>query len=126
VSDGYALRSGVITHSQTSRLETVVSGPGTVTFSCKVAGEIVKKTVYDGLAFCIDGVQQGELMGNANWAEQTFEVTGEGSHTLSWLYVKDDGDMIDVGEDCAWVDAVTWVPAAEVPIRWSTWAAGSR
>ena len=57
-ADGYALRSGVITHSQTSRLETVVSGPGTMTFYCKVAGEIVKQVVFDGLAFCIEGVQQ--------------------------------------------------------------------
>jgi hypothetical protein len=113
-ADGYALRSGAITHSQTSRLETVVSGPGTVTFSCKVAGEIVKKTVYDGLALCIDGVQQGDLMGNADWAERTFAVTGEGSHTLSWLYVKDDGDMVDVGEDCAWLDCVTWTPGVPV------------
>ena len=109
--DGYALRSGAITHSQTSRLETVVSGPGTVTFSCKVAGEIVKKTVYDGLAFCIDGVQQGELMGNAQWTNNTFEVVGAGTHTLGWFYVKDDGDMVDVGEDCAWGDGVTWIPA---------------
>ena len=111
-ADGYALRSGVITHSQTSLLETVVSGPGTVTFSCKVAGEIVKKTVYDGLAFCIDGVQQGELMGNTVWATNTFEIVGEGLHTLNWLYVKDDGDMLDVGEDCAWLEEVSWTPSS--------------
>jgi len=119
-ADGYSLRSGAITHSQTSRLETVVSGPGTVTFSCKVEGEIVKKQVWDGLAFCVDGVQQGDLMGNVNWAEQTFEVTGEGSHTLSWLYVKDeegDGD----GEDCAWLDAVLWTPSASDGL--ATWLA---
>ena len=110
-ADGYALRSGVITHCQTSRLETVVSGPGTVTFSCKVAGEIVKRIVFDGLAFCVDGVQQGDLMGNADWAEQVFEVSGEGSHTLSWLYVKDEDGS--AGEDCAWLDAVTWTPSIE-------------
>ena len=109
--DGFALRSGAITHSQTSRLETVVSGPGSITFSCKVEGEIVKKQVWDGLAFCVDGVQQGDLMGNVNWAEQTFEVTGEGSHTLSWLYVKDEEGNGD-GEDCAWLDAVSWTPSA--------------
>ena len=108
-ADGYALRSGVITHSQTSRLETVVSGPGTITFSCKVAGEIVKKIVYDGLAFCIDGAQQGDLIGNADWEIKTFEVTGNGMHTLSWLYVKDEDGT--VGEDCAWLDSVTWTPS---------------
>ena len=109
--DGYALRSGAITHSQTSRLETVVFGPGTITFSCKVAGEIVKKVVWDGLAFCIDGVQQGDLMGNAEWAEKSFEVAGAGPHTLSWLYVKDEEGT--EGEDCSWLDCVTWIPAPD-------------
>ena len=107
--DGYALRSGAITHSQTSRLETVVSGAGSVSFACRVEGEIVKRIVYDGLAFCIDGIQQGDLMGNSAWETNTFEVTGGGSHTLSWLYIKDE-EGAGGGEDCAWLDAVTWTP----------------
>ena len=108
--DGYALQSGVITHSQTSRLETVVSGAGTVTFVCKVSGEIVKGHVWDGLAFCIDGVQQGDLIGNADWTTNTFVVGGTGIHTLSWLYVKDEEDVRPGEFDCAWLDAVTWMP----------------
>ena len=110
-ADGYALRSGAISHSQVSRLETVVYGPGTIAFSCKVAGEVVKKQVWDGLAFCIDGVQQGDLMGNEGWERKSFEVVGDGPHTLSWLYVKDEeGD--GGGEDCAWIDNVAWSPAS--------------
>ena len=109
-ADGYSLRSGGITHNQTSRLETVVSGAGTIRFSCKVDGEIVKRIVYDGLAFCIDGAQQGNLMGDADWTEKTFEVTGSGSHTLAWLYVRDE-DGTGGGEDCAWLDCVTWTPS---------------
>ena len=109
-ADGYALRSGEITDSQTSRIDTVVAGPGSIRFMCKVDGEIVKRTVYDGLAFCIDGVQQGDLIGDSAWTEKTFEVFGEGPHTLSWLYVKDEeGD--GGGEDCAWLDNVVWTPS---------------
>ena len=111
-ADGYALRSGVVTHSQTSRLETVVSGAGTIRFACRVEGEIVKRVVWDGLAFCIDGVQQGDLMGNSAWATNTFDVAGGGAHTLSWLYVKDEENDGD-GDDCAWLDEVVWTPAAE-------------
>ena len=113
--DGYALKSGIVTHSQTSRVETVVYGSGKIRFSCKVEGEIVKKIVYDGLAFCIDGNQQGDLIGNVEWLEKEFEVTGDGHHILSWMYVKDqegDGD----GEDCAWLDCVTWIPTPKDPI----------
>ena len=113
--DGYALRSGTITHSQTSRLETVVSGAGTIQFACRVEGEIVKKVVWDGLAFCIDGVQQGDLMGNEEWVTNTFAVEGAGTHTLSWRYVKDDDGNGD-GEDCAWLDAVAWVPTGAVGV----------
>ena len=113
-ADGFALRSGTVGNSQTSRLETVVYGAGTVRFSCKVDGEIVKKIVYDGLAFSVDGVQQGDLMGDADWTEKTFTVTGDGRHVLGWLYVKDEeGD--GGGEDCAWLDCVSWTAADPLP-----------
>ena len=113
-ADGYALRSGIIGDNATSRLETVVFGAGTVTFRCKVDGEIGKKMVYDGLAFCIDGVQQGDLMGENSWLEKSFEVTGDGRHVLCWLYVKDEDGSGD-GEDCAWLDCVSWTANDPLP-----------
>ena len=84
------MRSGDITHSQKSKLETVVYGQGKISFKCRVEGEIVKKKVWDGLAFCIDGVQQGDLIGDSDWVEKTYTVTGSGAHTLSWIYQKDE------------------------------------
>ena len=111
--DGFALRSGTIAHSQTSRLDVVISGPGTVSFWCRVEGEEFRGIVYDGLAFCVDGERQGDGLINSNeWVQLSFEVLGKGSHTLSWLYVKDDsGD--GNGADCAWLDTVTWTSATE-------------
>ena len=113
--DGYALRSGDITHSQTSSIETVVYGSGTISFKCRVEGEKTKGTVWDGLAFSIDGVQQGDLIGDETWTTKTFEVTGEGSHTLTWAYVKDDSGDGD-GEDCAWLDEVVWMPTPSTDV----------
>ena len=111
--DGFALRSGDITHSQTSRLDMVVRGSGVITFSCRVEGEIIRNIVFDGLAFCIDGVPQGTLIGDSSWTRKSFSVTGPEEHTLSWLYVKDyEGD--GVGADCAWLDCVVWESVAEV------------
>ena len=92
----------------------MVYGAGTIRFSCKVDGEIVKKIVYDGLAFCVDGVQQGNLMGDADWTEKTFTVTGDGQHVLGWLYVKDE-EGNGGGEDCAWLDCVSWTAADPLP-----------
>ena len=87
-------------------------GSGTVSFRCKVEGEIVKSVAYDGLAFCIDGVQQGDLMGKEYFGTKSFAVTGDGRHTLSWLYVKDEEGKGD-GRDCAWLDKVVWTPAPD-------------
>ena len=110
--DGYALRSGVIGNNATSRIETVVEGAGLISFSSKVAGETVKNVVYDGLAFLIDGVQQGGLMGNEDWNIYAFAVLGEGFHTLSWLYVKDETDEDVKDGDCAWIDSIMWTQGA--------------
>lgn len=112
--DGYALRSGGVGNSQTSRLETVVYGAGTIEFRCKVDGEVVKKIVFDGLAFFIDGVQQGDLMGENTWTNKSFTVTGDGRHTLSWFYVKDE-DGSGGGNDCAWLDNVVWTADDPLP-----------
>ena len=113
--DGLALRSGAIGNSATSRVDTTVVGEGSISFSCKVAGEVVKDRVCDGLAFLVDGVQQGELMGNADWATNMFTIVGEGTHTLSWLYVKDATDEEGMDDDCAWLDEVVWLPSTPDP-----------
>ena len=110
--DGYALRSGAITHSQTSRLDVVVSGPGAISFWCRAEGEVFRGRVYDGLAFCVDGELQGDgLISTNEWVQRTFAVSGDGNHTLSWLYIKDDEGDGD-GADCAWLDTVTWTSSA--------------
>ena len=123
--DGFALRSGTITHSQTSRLDAVVSGPGTISFWCRVEGEEFRGVVYDGLAFCVDGERQnGGLINSNGWAQLSFEVTGDGNHTLSWLYVKDDMGN-GAGADCAWLDNVTWTSAALPELRFTAVSAGN-
>ena len=52
-------------------------------------------------------------MGENVWTNKSFTVTGDGRHTLSWLYVKDEEGNGD-GEDCAWLDNVVW--AADDPL----------
>lgn len=103
-ADGYALRSGAITHSQTSRLETVVSGPGTVSFKWKVSCENyfvfrMQKILLDYLSFSVDGTERGLINGETGWTNVTLTVDGEGEHVLVWSYIKDSEGS--EGEDCA-------------------------
>ncbi|MCP4228628.1 MAG: hypothetical protein GY771_00570, partial [bacterium] len=83
-------------------MQTTVSGAGTVSFFWKVSSE----AGYDYLEFYIDGVLQERITGSANWHMMTYKITGSGSHTLKWRYVKDYS--VSEGDDCGWVDYVAW------------------
>ena len=53
-----------------------------------------------------DGHYVYSYSGNVAWQEKTYVVSGSGSHTLKWRYVK-DGTTSD-GDDCGCVDWVQW------------------
>ena len=46
--------------------------------------------------------------GETDWTERTLSFDG-GTNTVKWVYLKDRTGAD--GEDCAWVDAVTWTPS---------------
>jgi hypothetical protein len=99
---GSAAQSGAIGNNQSSWLQTTVVGPGTLSFYWKVSSELN----YDFLEFYIDGVRQpGPISGTVDWQQKIFPIT-RGSHTLKWVYVKDD--LVIAGSDCGWVDKVVY------------------
>jgi len=98
-----AAQSGGITHSQSSRLQTSVTGPGTVSFWWKASSE----PIGDKLSFYVDSSLKDEISGEVDWEENEFEVTS-GQHVLKWVYSKDTADS--KGNDCGWVDQITYVP----------------
>lgn len=96
-----AAKSGAITHSQTSAMETTVSGPGSGSFWWKVSSE----NDFDFLTFYIDGVaQSGAISGEVDWQQMSFSLA-TGTHALKWVYSKDVSDS--AGSDCGWVDQLT-------------------
>ena len=99
----HAARSGLIGHSQFTRLETTVTGPGTISFMARVSSE----QNYDFLRFYIGTAMQVQISGTVPWTLYTYTV-GAGTHTLRWEYIKDGS--VSVGSDCAWVDQVVWAP----------------
>jgi hypothetical protein len=103
-NDGDAAKSGTISHSQESWMQTTVSGPGTLSFYWMVNSEVN----YDFLEFYIDGVRQDRISGAVNWQKKSYTITGAGSHTLLWRYVKDVS--VSFGNDSGWVDWVQFTP----------------
>ena len=80
-----------------------MTGSGTVGFWWKVSSE----ANYDELEFYIDSNRAGHISDEQDWVQMTFSVNS-GSHTLRWRYVKDSSESS--GQDCAWVDCLTWTP----------------
>lgn len=94
-----AARSGAITNSQQSWIETSVSGPARVTFYWKVSSE----NGYDVLAFLVNGIEQTNISGKIDWKELSF-LLPTGSQRLRWAYSKDESES--VGQDSGWLDQV--------------------
>ena len=116
----YDNSGNLTTYGQESYLQTQVQGSGTVKFWWKVSSE----QGFDYLEFWLDGVlQSGRISGDVDWTEVSYPVSGTGTHTLKWRYVKTWSGS--EGDDCGWVDWVQWSgpcpPAPEPdPDNWNT------
>jgi hypothetical protein len=100
--DSDAAQSGDVGDNQESFLQMAVDGAGTISFYWKVCSE----AGYDFLEFYIDGVLQDQISGSIDWHQMVYTITGPGTHTLEWRYVKDVS--IDGNDDCGWIDLVEW------------------
>ncbi len=129
---GRAARSGTIGNSQTTWLQTTVTGPGVFSWYWKVSSELGIWTAlydYDYLRFYYDGVEQTKIAGEKNWAWKGYSIPA-GAHTLKWAYTKDASTAS--GSDCGWVDKVVWEPEVKladlvlkgVYVDSSLWTAG--
>ena len=108
---GESMKSGAITHEQTSTLFAIVDGPGTVSFQWKTSCEDSGGQYdWDHAEFEVDGNVVEYLDGETTWQTVSRAISGDGSHTLLWRYTKDD--MESEGEDCCWVANFQWTPAA--------------
>ncbi len=102
-SGNYSAKSGVITHSQSSAMQTtrVLTSPGQLTFWYKVSSE----SDYDFLRFYIDGEQQNRWSGTIGWTQATYTLAA-GTRVLKWEYTKDGS--LSGGSDCAWIDDIVF------------------
>ena len=103
-----AAQAGDITDDQSTYIETTVSGAGLISFYWKVSSE----PNYDFLRFFVDGLEVADvegISGLVDWTQAIHEITGEGSHTLRWTFIKDSS--VSSNADTAWVDLVSWQEA---------------
>jgi len=94
----YSLKSGVISHGQSSCFE-FTSSTSTLSFYYSVSSE----SNWDYLKFYEDGTQVDAWSGSVGWTQYNHSTTS-GSHTFKWCYTKDGS--ISSGSDTAWVDEV--------------------
>lgn len=101
-SGGDSARSGAIGHSQSSSMQTTVTGPGTLSFYWSVSSE----SGFDYLRLYVDGIQVNSIAGIISWTYYSYNL-GAGTHTLRWTYSK-DGSVVN-GSDCGWVDQIQFM-----------------
>jgi hypothetical protein len=115
----YAAKSGAITHSQSTTMETtrILSSGGNLSFWYSVSSE----SGYDYLKFYIDGVMQNQWSGTVAWTQATYTLAA-GTRVLKWEYMKDGS--VDSGENCAWIETSSSppppLPAAFIRLKIST------
>ncbi|HEY0552070.1 MAG TPA: immunoglobulin domain-containing protein, partial [Verrucomicrobiae bacterium] len=98
-----AAQSALIGHSQTTTLQTTITGPGTVAFWWKVSSE----PSNDRLLFYIGSTEKARISGEIDWQWKTFTVSS-GSQVLKWTYSKNSSRT--GGLDRAYVDQVMFIP----------------
>jgi hypothetical protein len=94
-----AAQSGAIANGKTTSIQTVVQGPGVVSFWWKVSSE----PSNDRLLFYIGSKEQARITGEVDWQWRTFNISS-GTQTLKWTYSKNSSKT--GGLDRAWLDQV--------------------
>jgi len=113
----YCMKSGnqqVLSSSSIMEVTVNIPADGVMSFFGKISSE----QGWDYGYFYIDGVQKGSYTGESNWSEKTFDIT-EGDHTFKWEYTEDF--IISQGDDCFYVDYITFYRQPEPPIPGMTY-----
>ena len=97
-----AARSGPCADNKASWMSTTVRGAGTLSFRWKTSSEYG----YDWLELWIDGKKKARISGRIGWVSKSVDISGKGSHTVTWRYAKDSSEAD--GSDAGWVDTVRW------------------
>ena len=107
-----AAQSAPMVDAQSSWTQSFITGPGTLSFWCKISSE----ANYDYLRFTLDSVEQPgapAISGAVDWVQRTVAIS-EGNHVIRWTYAKDFS--VSSGSDAAWIDQVVFAPTLPVAL----------
>lgn len=111
-----AVQFGPQNHNSQSTLSVTVNGPGKASFQWRCSCDdtpVQGASEADVFAFFVDGVRIDAITGKIDsWVAVTNDVSGDGPHTLSWTYSKDNAG--DAGLDAAFLSAFAWSGEATV------------
>ena len=110
-----SMRSGAIGNAPEgkrveTKMSTTVQGKGTIGFWWKASCEEDAEHEWDHGEFRYDGKVKYINGMSGGWQHVEIAIDTDGTHTLTWAYVKDDFGAD--GDDCVWVDMFSWTPAA--------------
>ena len=99
-SGSYSLRSGSITHNQSSCFSfTKSTTSGSFSFYYRISSE----SGYDYLRFYLNGSSSTYGSGSQSWRQYVLTVSS-GTNTFKWCYTKDGS--VSSGYDAAWIDDI--------------------
>ena len=108
-----AARSGIVPHGQFTSMQTVITGPGLLSFRWKVSSQQNR----DYLLLYVNGALQANITGETAWEQVSFNIPA-GRYLFSWIYNKDAAGVS--GSDCGWVDTLVWTPSSGTA-AWNQW-----
>ncbi|HWI57698.1 MAG TPA: leucine-rich repeat domain-containing protein, partial [Bacillota bacterium] len=104
-----AAQSGSLYYGQESWLETVVTGPGTLSCWWKVSSQ----TNSDGLEWLVDGQVQRRISGEVDWQPARL-VLPPGQHAVRWRFVRAGWQWNS--QNTGWLDQVSFEPGSWVTL----------
>lgn len=91
---------GPVSNSLQGSLQTVVFGPGTLSFRWQ-------SPTYAQISFLLDGASQASMQFNASWQQRTYHLSA-GSHVLTWTVANSSS----FSSGSSYLDAVSYTPGA--------------
>ena len=108
-----AARSVPVPHGHFALLETLITGPGTLSFRWKVSSQ----ENSDHLLLYVNTGLQRSISGEKAWEQVSFDIPA-GRYQFQWIYNKDTSGA--AGSDSGWVDTVVWTPTPGTT-AWNQW-----